>query len=320
MKSSIFNFIKDFFEFSQKEMNGFAIMTAIMISMVVGLVAFNQLSNTNDQDFSKKDAQILDSLLKEIQAQKPIYNDKNDKISNVEENANAIALFSFDPNIASEDEFLALGIKPFLAERILKYRLKGGKFKIKSDFKKMYGLSEEKYAELLPYILLPETKAEIGKNKDPVVENSKPKYPDVDQKYPKKEFKKGDINTADSVTLEKVYGIGFKLASRIIKYREKLGGFVSLVQLKEVWGLDSTAINEIEKKYEIVENFQPKKININNADFQVLKSHPYIGANKAKLILNFKKMHGTYYAIDQLKQIQAISAEEIGKLNPYIEF
>ncbi len=283
-----------------------------MVLAIVATIIYDQMS-VRHSIIEPRESQMLDSLLQVINENTAI--ESHVPLSdNAETPTNE--LFAFNPNLASEDDFIKLGLKPYLAERILKYRSKGGKFKIKADLKKIYGFPEFLYVKLESYIDLPEiktleTKTTYSKTK---IENNG-QLPKL--KY---EYKKQDLNLADSVAFEKVYGIGFKLALRIIKFREKLGGFVAMAQLKEIWGLDSTVIQEIEKKFLIAENFQPIKINANTDDFQLLKSHPYIGYQRAKLILAFRKQHGTYHSIDQLKQIQTISAEEIEKMKPYLEF
>ncbi|MFN0050098.1 MAG: helix-hairpin-helix domain-containing protein [Cytophagales bacterium] len=320
MKNPVFSFIKDFFDFSQKEMNGFVVMIAIMLFVIVGTIVYDHFS-VKEIGLNLKESQTLDSLVAHLETHKVVYKTyQKPSFEPYIKNENAVKLFHFNPNTISENDLISLGLKQYLAERIVKYRTKGGKFKVKADLKKMYGLPETKYAELEPFIDLPAIIAFENTKKEAKSDDFKSKYP---QNYPEKSpkiFKKQDLNLADTIALEKVYGVGLKLASRIIKYREKLGGFLSFYQLKEVWGLDSTTIKEIEKKFLIEEGFQAEKINVNTDDFQLLKSHPYIGFTKAKLILNYRKMHGTYYGIDQLKQIQTISVEEIEKMKPYLEF
>jgi len=305
------NFIKDFFGFSQREMNGFVVMLGITILAVLATVVYDRLS-VKPTFVDPIESKVLDSLvsiLNENQADIP-------KAQNYKPRESKVPVFrKFDPNLASKEDFVELGLKPYLAERIEKYRSKGGKFKIKTDLKKIYGFPESLYLQLEEYVDLPENFA-VGK-KSPLEKQWK-KNTEI-QKL-KVEFTKQDLNKADSIALEKVYGVGLKLASRIIKYREKLGGFVNVTQLKEVWGLDSTTIQEIDRKFSIDDGFQPKKINANTDDFQLLRSHPYVGYQKAKLITSYRKQHGMFHSIEQMRQIQTMSAEDIEKMKSYLVF
>ena len=147
-------------------------------------------------------------------------------------------------------------------------------------------------------------------------------------KFKKKEFKpyepkkiiQFDINEADSSQLEKIYGIGFKTAIRILKYRQRLGGFIHTDQYAEVWGLDTAVVTELKKRTRIAPDFIPIKIKINEAPFEEFKDHPYIGYKFAKVILAFKDKHGKYYSAAQLKEIKILTDKDIEKMLPYLEF
>jgi competence ComEA-like helix-hairpin-helix protein len=143
----------------------------------------------------------------------------------------------------------------------------------------------------------------------------------VVKKFEKKENSvpiKFDLNTADTSQLIKVYGIGSKLSQRIVTYRNKLGGFVSPEQLKEVYGLDSTVVNELLKKSYIEENFQPRLININTATEKELGDHPYIKYKLAKAITAYRFQHGAYRTIDDLKKVALIDDFKFQKIKPYL--
>src|SRR5258706_14664541 len=153
----------------------------------------------------------------------------------IKESTPVIKSFSFDPNLSTREELADLGFTRSLATRIVNYRLKGGKFFVKRDLMKIYGMDSTLYQRLIPFISLPEN---ISKEK-------------TSKKFETREkpaVAKFDLNQADTSRLVKIYGIGPKLSLRIVSYRDKLGGFIFQSQLQEVYGLDSTVVRELISK------------------------------------------------------------------------
>lgn len=213
------------------------------------------------------------------------------------------SLVAFDPNTATLEELNSLGIPERISKRIIQFRTKGGSFRIKSDLAKMYGMDSILNRNLSPFILLPDA-------------------------LPKREFTKTDkpflviqydLNLADSTAFKSVKGIGSVLAKRIIKYRERLGGFVRLDQLSEVFGLDSLVIKELSKFY-VTERYVPRRIYINRADEIELDRHPYISPREAKSIFTYRTQHGVYSSADELLKIKTISESTVLKIAPYLSF
>lgn len=132
-------------------------------------------------------------------------------------------------------------------------------------------------------------------------------------------FKKIDLNSADSTTLEKLPGIGPVLSARIIKYRNKLGGFHSPTQLKEVYGMSDSTYGKISTQIETA-NASLKKIALNVADEKTIATHPYIGWRNAKLIVRYRQAHGAYMTIEQLESVWALEKTKLDRLLPYLSF
>lgn len=127
-----------------------------------------------------------------------------------------------------------------------------------------------------------------------------------------------ELNTADTLELMKLSGIGKVFASRILKYRDMLGGFVSKEQLKEVYGLDSLVYQSIQP-YISVNPEAIQKININFADAQVLGKHPYLKYDKAKSIIYYRKQAGSFESIEDIRNAVFLTDEQYDKLKPYLQ-
>jgi competence protein ComEA len=179
-------------------------------------------------------------------------------------------------------------------------------FKVKEDLLRIYGLDSAFYKTIEPWIALPhKTKREVPQNE---VVPSKPKLS-------KKQF---NINTADTTTLQQLYGIGPTLSKRIISYREKLGGFVSKEQFYEIYGLDSMVINRLAIACFIEDGFEPKRLDINEVTQRELEAHPYVSKNIAKAIVQYRFQHGKFTAVQDLTKLQVMDTLAISKVSPYL--
>ena len=126
------------------------------------------------------------------------------------------------------------------------------------------------------------------------------------------------MNTADTSQLKSVFGIGPVLASRIVKFRDGLGGFVDPQQVREVYGLDSTAAARLQSVAYIAEHFAPIRININQADEKALASHPYIRRSLAAAIVAYRFQHGDFKDVADLQNIKSLKPADLERLMPYL--
>jgi competence ComEA-like helix-hairpin-helix protein len=128
-----------------------------------------------------------------------------------------------------------------------------------------------------------------------------------------------ELNTADSATLTRVHGIGPSFARRIIAYRNKLGGFITKDQLKEVYGLDTEKYTEINDEIDI-DASRIKKIFINTVDFEQLRRFPYLSYKQANAVIQYRAQHGDYKSMEDMRPIAILNEDILRKIAPYITF
>lgn len=217
-------------------------------------------------------------------------------------------LFEFDPNTLSATGWKSLGLNDRTIKTIINYRTKGGKFYKAEDLKKIWGIPEGFYDRVENYIRI--TSAE--------------KKNDFRSDYPKPVYEKKErsvtvvnVNADDTSAFIALPGIGSKLAYRITNFRDKLGGFYSVEQIKETYGLPDSTFQKI-KPYLNVNADVVKKININTATKDELKLHPYIKWNLANAIVEYRNQHGSYKNLQELKNIVLIDDATFEKIVPYL--
>ncbi|HXH18358.1 MAG TPA: helix-hairpin-helix domain-containing protein [Chitinophagales bacterium] len=310
------NFLKEYFTFTRGERNGIIVLLLIIIMIILLPFVSRFFRQQNEIDFSQFQKEI-----EEFEKQQARAREKR-----VKENTAAFELFSFDPNEITEAEWRKLGVNEKTARTIINYRGKGGYFDEKQDLLRIYGFDTAQYELLEPYMVL-DQEEEAKAAMDPFDKTvfSKPREKKQKEKisYAKKpehqpkEIINVELNSADTAELVKVRGIGPTLSKRIIKYRNKLGGFVNVEQLLEVYGMDSTWF-EIMKPSLSVNSTLISKIDINHVLQEELEKHPYFGKNIAKAIVNYRQQHGFFRSADDLKKIYLIDEKNIKKIEPYI--
>ena len=242
-----------------------------------------------------------------------------------QEAPSAIQLFPFDPNTASREDLILLGMSPRLAQTIVNYRAKGGKFYKKEDLKKIYILREEDYARLEAWVQIQPPANEAKNSK---FAEQKAKTTPVDEKpdlvpvyFPTREKKQIvlDINQATAEEWQQLKGIGPGFSRRIVNFREKLGGFSSLDQVGETKGLPDSTFQKILPSLQISPVF--RKIRVNTATLEELKSHPYLSNFQATILLNYRLQHGAFSGMESLRKINAgFKDEDWKRMEPYLSF
>lgn len=222
-------------------------------------------------------------------------------------------LFYFDPNTISATEWKRLGLRDKTIQTIQNYLNKGGHFYKAEDIQRIYGLHKDEYERLLPYVKI-EAKTSIANEQ---FVSSKPKEEAQLAKTYTSKYSVININAADTSAFISLPGIGSKLALRIVNFRDKLGGFYSIDQVGETYGLHDSTFQKI-KQYLKLESTSIKKININTATVDELKAHPYIKYNLANPIVAYRNEHGTFSKLEDIKKVMAVTEDVYKKIAPYL--
>ncbi|GEO10620.1 hypothetical protein SAE01_31160 [Segetibacter aerophilus] len=221
-------------------------------------------------------------------------------------------LFLFDPNTLDENGWKRLGVRDKTVNTIRNFISKGYRFRQPDDIRKIYGLRSQEADQLIPFVRILE-KEGISKK---IVQTRA--YSAINHERDENTRTRIiDINLADTSAFISLPGIGTKLATRIINFRQKLGGFSSVNQLGETYGIADSTFQQIKGRLQC-NNPDVKKLNINTADAHELRTHPYIRWNIANAIVNYRNQHGAYKSVDELHKIEIIDENTYTKMAPYI--
>jgi len=301
---------KEFFFFSGSQRAGIIVLTVLIVSAVILSAILPAILpqpevDTDDTAFRleierfKASLVVGDSLRNEQRKRYTttyqLYSDrKKDRASDFER-------FPFDPNTLDSVGLASLGIPPYVVSNILRYRRKGGFFTTSEKFGAVYGMKPELYAELEPYV---EIEHQLIR--------------DVPIEQPATTLVV-DLNSADSTQLMQIKGIGRGIARSILRFRAASGGFVSTTQLSEVYGMTDDLFGRI-RPYCVADPSTVKKIQLNTASVDKLRSHPYLNFYQAKAIYELRRRKGKLHSIDQLRHLEELNDSTLLKIGAYLSF
>ena len=230
----------------------------------------------------------------------------------------AICMQQFDPNTADSSTLVHLGLKPWQASNMLKYRAKGGRYRKTEDLKRLYGMTDSMYLALLPYVVIDTLAIDRWRDSVRMAADSVPRY------VSHKRDTILNLRTADTTELKMIKGIGSYRAKQIIRYREQLGGFVSVEQLREVKALqpllkDSLSTDSLLSHF-FIDSVRVVPLKVNSMRVERLQRHPYLSFEQARAIyeLRRKKIHLKH--LDQLRTLDCLTEQDIQRLRPYLSF
>ena len=299
------------FYFNKQERNGVFVLSLIIIVLIAIKLAMPFFIG------NKEPSQFIQF---EKTHEKPFLENKNNsfvaKENPITEKQVSAEYFVFDPNTVSVEDAEKLGFSKKLAATLQHFRDKGGRFFTTKDLKKLYGMSSHLFENIEPYVLIPQENKTVKTFKK--WDNTNYVAHDNYKSYPKKTKEVLELNSADSTAIVYLKGIGPAFTKRIIKYRTLLGGFYSINQLHEVYGMTDSLFATITPQITIDKN-AITRIPINSIDFNSLRKHPYFNYASAQAIINYKFKHGRLTQED-LKNLGVFSEEKLQALLPYISY
>ena len=224
---------------------------------------------------------------------------------------------SFDPNTVDSLTLIGFGIKAWKVKNFLHYRAAGKVFRSAEDIGDTYGWTAEDVQRLTPYVSV--GTAYQKRKETPRFEERKEHTEEGAKPVETKKFHtltKVDVNEADTAMLRRIPGIGEKISVAIVRYRQRLGGFHSVEQLREI----SIVSPELLECFTVSSSAAVQKIHLNKASFQVLNSHPYISYEQTKALLQYIRLYGKVKDEETLLATGIFTKEELEKLRPYIAY
>ncbi|MCX7955086.1 MAG: helix-hairpin-helix domain-containing protein [Bacteroidales bacterium] len=297
--------ITDLFYFTRSQRNGLIVLISLIIITWALYIALDKLYFAPQINYEHLE-RIIDSS---VFVKQPT----SHKVNSYHSNQKPYNKDTCRVNINNPDynKLICIGVPENIAKIWINYIKKGGKFFSVNDVRKLWYMSDSVFYAIHTYLY---------------VENKYTESLDI-QKLTQKQstfIKKPqltfiDLNTADTSTLVKLPGIGYVFAKRIIKYRELLGGFYSIDQLKEVYGFTDEMFSKI-KGLVYADVFAIKRIDLNSADFKKLISHPYLKDKNLVLnILNLRKKLGKYNNVSDILAHNIIDSLTFNKIKWYLE-
>jgi len=292
------NNFKSHFWYHKSQRNGvfFLALIIIVLQLVYFFVDFSPKNETNlNSDEIITFQKEIDSLkLIEFEKRKP-------------------KVFPFNPSFITDFKGYQLGMSTEEIDKLLKHRADGKYINSINEFKQVTGISDSLLNKISPYFKFPDWMTNKNKKFSTITSTNR-----QSQKLPEN-FIKQDINSATVEELRVVNGIGEKLASRIINYRNKLGGFLVDEQLYEVYYLDKEIALRVLERFTVIELPQIQKINLNNASFKEVLSIIYIDYELTKKILNYRDEVAEIQSLDELKKIDGFPIEKFDRIALYLQ-
>ena len=285
-------FIQDYLDFSKGQQRGILFLLFLILSVSILYFLLPSLIHLPPEVKNDELQKLMAQIEWDTEDDAKSFYNKNEPYKPV-----VLTPFNFDPNLLDEAGFKRLGLRDKLVKTLLNYRNKGGKFYNKESLKRIYGLHEDEYKQLEPYISIP----------DPYQKSGKPK-----------QVLHLELNSADTTQLIQLRGIGSKLSLNIIRYRTQLGGFNKVEQLKEVYGISDETFQAIRSSLYIDRKLL-RTLNLNAATLYELNTHPYLKGDIARALVDYRKSHNYKIEnLDQIREIPLINDEIFRKIVPYL--
>lgn len=320
---------KDFFYYTRKQR--ISVVILILLLVFVFILSLLSAEYTSRQiKSSEVDSTFISMCLAfEATLHKRVID--NPKRVNYVGSSIPFELFYFDPNRADSIDLVRLGIKPYVARNIIQYRIKGGVFRDAARLSIIYGMDSLTFERVEPYVRIDSSDLSrvaglhngVWQNRrmDTNAKQAEDGVVDEPKQWVQKftELQILELNSVDSTELRRVPGIGVYYAHRIIQYRQQLGGYYEVSQLKEIEEINDSLFLQLEGWF-TVDHQKIERLKVNKLRVSQLRRHPYLNFYQAKLIDDLKRQRKKIVAIDELRLLDEFSMFDLQRLAPYLDF
>ncbi len=237
--------------------------------------------------------------------------------------------FAFDPNTADSLTLRRLGLPQWMASNVLSYRRKNGRFCQPEDFRRIYGLTQQQFDTLRPYIVIAPAAGDSSASRPPVRPSSATQQApslllarrgadNLSARPQVRKYAPGttlDLNRADTTELKKIPGIGSGIARLISNYRRQLGGFYRIEQLGEI-GLDHRQL----AAWFRIDTAALQRLDVNRTGIERLRRHPYLNFYQAKAIVEYRRKHGPLKSLKPFTLYEEFTPDDLERLTHYLSF
>ena len=302
---------KDFFYYSKAERRGVAVLVLLVAALGVRLLFFP--AGKEEREDGKKEATYEKEYRQFADATGSAHKERARAARHTADaGTTALQPVPFDPNTADSLTLAGMGLPTRVTRNILRYRARQGRFRQPQDFRKIYGLTDEHYRQLLPYIRIAPAPAPPARTPLPV-DVPVVRTDTTPEKYPP--GTRVELNRADTAELKRIPGIGSVLARRIVDYRDRLGAYCRIEQLGEIrlkaeklrpwFSIDTTLV---------------RPININRASIRQMTRHPYFNFYQAKAVYEHRRKKGDIRTLKELSLYEEFAPADLERLQPYVCF
>ena len=315
------NVLKKFFYFTRTERRGILLLCTLILLVYGGAQVYfhrqEKASRPSAEDraeqlrMQQEEEDFLATIQEEEEKGRARHRHPED--TGFRPGKTAVTPFPFDPNRADSLTLRRLGLPGWMARNIVRYRERGGRFRHPEDFRKIYGLTDEQYAALEPYIRI--APQDTARPDTPRLYTAQTERDTMARPYKYPAGTVIELNRADTTELKKIPGIGSGIARLITGYRQRLGGFYTLEQLREIdldpeplrpWlRIDSTAI---------------RRLNLNRVGIDRLRRHPYFNFYQAKAIVERRKKHGPLRSLKVFALYEEFTEADFERMRHYVCF
>lgn len=292
------NKFKSYFSYSKQERSGIFFLLLIIVALQV---VFYVVKYTTDN----------------VEGNLSIDKETKDKIDALKQNSqqkDAIRIYPFNPNFITDYKGYTLGMSVEEIDRLHTYRAQNKFVNNSVEFQNITHVSDSLLKEISPYFKFPEwanTKS-VSQRKIPSATFQR------GLEIQKDNFQIKDLNSATAEDLKSIRGIGDKLALRIIKFRNRLGGFIVDDQLYDVYGLEPEVVKRTFERFNVLSQPQIEKINVNSASAEEISQLIYIRYNVATKIVEYREVNGSFSSFDELTKIPDFPIDKIHRIKLYL--